>query len=266
MALVDWLTDYVAFCHGCLDAYNVLYNFSSFHTTHSDKNKKYIEDCWGWLITKISPKALEILHGVQLQGKLSQNGKHQHHAKDGWTCGIVVWTWHLIADHVRPTSIYYHWEGKKKKKIKCKTWWVAKSRIRYNIDVSSCQLTLVHGIHDKGNGNRQQNNSVHLRKGILVFRKGQNSNGGSCQHDGQMHPGEKGTFVGKEHFGFDLDRGFSRLDHFASCFVLTMASFLGSSKQPAEETTAASSTAALVRRGSCWGVAFVFLNCVENKT
>ena len=59
-------------------------------------------------------------------------------------------------------------------------------------------LTLVHGINNKGNGDRQENNPVNLRKGVLFFSKGQNGNARTSKHDGQVHPRQKGSLVRKE--------------------------------------------------------------------
>jgi hypothetical protein len=106
------------------------------------------------------------------------------------------------------------------------------------------ELTLIHGIEDKGNRNWQKNDSVELRPGI-GFGKRDNGYTGTRQQDGTMHPRKKGTFVGKENFGFDLDGDFSFSDQSSDLSVWTgrgAHGLVGMSKetlrQAAEETAA----------------------------
>ena len=114
---------------------------------------------------------------VELQSKLRHNGYHQHNSQKGWTNRIFVRSWMAIADHVGSSSV------------------------------------LVHAVNDKGNGNGQEQDSVELRKGILIFGKGQNGNARTRQGHAEVHPCQEGSLVGKKDFGFDLNGGFARLDH-----------------------------------------------------
>ena len=104
-------------------------------------------------------------------------------------------------------------------------------------------LTLMHGIDDEGNGHGQQNDSVNLRKWILIFGKGQNGNGSTGQHNGQVHPRQKGTFVGKKDFGFDLDGCLAWFEH-GSGPLLTR---LTPTKKIGEESSIAFATIGSIR-------------------
>mmetsp|Transcript_34529 Transcript_34529/g.71891 ORF Transcript_34529/g.71891 Transcript_34529/m.71891 type:complete len:207 (-) Transcript_34529:213-833(-) len=75
---------------------------------------------------------------------------------------------------------------------------------------------LVHAVNDKGNGHGQEQDPVQLRKGILIFRKGQNGNTRPGQGDTKMHPGQKGSFIGKKDFGFNFDGGLAGFDEGAN--------------------------------------------------
>ena len=99
---------------------------------------------------------------------------------------------------------------------------VTKNKIQQNFLKKHCQsLTLIHGIDNKGNSHGQQNHTVNLRKGVLVFGKGKDGDRSPSQHHRQVHPSQKGTLVGKEHLWFDFYGCLSRFDH-----VISFRSFL----------------------------------------
>ena len=64
---------------------------------------------------------------------------------------------------------------------------------------------LVHAVDNKTNGHGQQNHTIQLTVGIVVLGKGQNGNTRASQNDTEMHPGQKGSLVGKKDFGFNLN-------------------------------------------------------------
>ena len=99
------------------------------------------------------------------------------------------------------------------------------------------QLTLVHGIDNERNGHRKQNDTINLRKWVLIFCKGQNSNGSSSQHDRKVHPRQEGSFIGEENLGFHLDRSLSGLDHVSSISTLLTACCFATLKQTGKKST-----------------------------
>jgi hypothetical protein len=96
---------------------------------------------------------------------------------------------------------------------------------------------LIHGIDNKGNGDWQHDETINLLAHIgRISRKRQNGNGCTRQNNGNMHPSQKSTFVGKENFGFHLDGSLARFDHFLFCGSRSIFGSAGS-KQFTKETS-----------------------------
>lgn len=87
-------------------------------------------------------------------------------------------------------------------------------------------LTHVHGIANKGNCHWKKNDTIQLRPGIRVFRKGHNCDRGTRQDDGDMKPGQKCTFIGKKDLRFHLDGDLSLSHKCSHLSIGTLALFL----------------------------------------
>lgn len=66
------------------------------------------------------------------------------------------------------------------------------------------ELTLVHGVNNKGNCDGWNDNSIKLWASTLIW-EGHQCNRRSCKNNSDMHPGQEGSLVGKEYLGFHFD-------------------------------------------------------------
>lgn len=83
------------------------------------------------------------------------------------------------------------------------------------ISCPSFALTLVHGIDDKGNGHWQHNETIDLLAHVSgISSKGQYGYGSTRQNDGNVHPSQERSLIGKEDFRFHLDGGTAWFYHF----------------------------------------------------
>lgn len=133
------------------------------------------------LISKIRHEVTKIIsthilqESIYFDGKLRQDGDHQHDSQNSWSDGIFIRTRILVSNHRCSPRI------------------------------------LIHTVADKGNGNWQQHDTIELRPRVRICECN-NGHGRSCQQDGRVQPRQKGTLVGEKHLWlyFDGDLSFSR--------------------------------------------------------